>query len=84
MMHLMFSEIKKILKNKLNVFVILAMIIGIGIVSYLNLSSEDMPVYLDQTPIVLKTFDGKELKNIEEVSAYKHEILSKYHKQADA
>ena len=84
MMHLIFSEIKKILKNKLNLFVILAMIIGLGIVSYLNLSPEDIPVYRDQTPIVLKTFDGKELKNIEEVKAYKHEILSKYHKQADA
>ena len=55
-----------------------------GIVSYLNLSPEDIPLYLDQTPIVLKTFDGKELKNIEEVKAYKHEILSKYHKKADA
>ena len=84
MMRLILNEVKKILKNKLNLFVILAMIIGMGIVSYLNLSPEDIPLYLDQTPIVLKTFDGKELKNIEEVKAYKHEILSKYHKKADA
>lgn len=84
MMRLILNEVKKILKNKLNLFVILAMIIGMGIVSYLNLSPEDIPLYLDQTPIVLKTFEGKELKNIEEVKAYKHEILSKYHKKADA
>ena len=53
MMRLILNEVKKILKNKLNLFVILAMIIGMGIVSYLNLSPEDIPLYLDQTPIVL-------------------------------
>lgn len=80
MMPLIISEWKKILKHKLNLFLLLAMT---GFMAYTTWDCyhEDLP-YDQLKTSVLKTFDGKELTNMNDVYRYANQILSQYEGKA--
>lgn len=79
MISLIFSEVKKILKNKVNLLLILLILCGIGYVTFEEYHSKaHLPVNSYEQPIALKTLEGKPITSVKELNSYASSILSKY------
>lgn len=71
MIRLILSEVKKIFKNKINIFMILC-VCGFMIYTTWDCYHEELP------NIPLKTFEGEKLTNMNDVYRYTDKIISKY------
>lgn len=84
MISLILSEVKKILKNKVNLLLILSMICGIGYVTFEEYHSKThLPVNSYEQPIELKTLEGKPITSVNDLNSYASSVLSKYTDIAD-
>lgn len=82
MMRSIGSELKKILKNKVNILLFLILTCWVGYNTY-GVYQLKMPTYENTAQQVpLKTFDGKPLTSMKEVITYADEILSNYEGEA--
>lgn len=80
MRRLIASEFKKLLKNKLNILVLLA-ITGFMTYTTWDCYHEELPVERLKGSI-MKTFDGKELSDLNDVYRYADQVLSQYEGKA--